>query len=173
MIIYAEGRRRLLWRIGRNLYCRARNEVVANNIATNGETYVQACVLQGVSRSANRPLTVFDVGANLGEWTRQLLAQLPQERVSESRIFLFEPIARTRERLAQNIGEMTNAPIAEIFPLALSNEGGEAEMVVLSETGGTNTLEFDHHIASGAHRHVQIPKKYADAQRCTRKRAQG
>jgi hypothetical protein len=37
--------RRFLWRAGRALYCYARGEVT-NDIETNGEAYVQACVQQ-------------------------------------------------------------------------------------------------------------------------------
>ena len=121
-----------MWRIGRNLYCRARNEVVVNNIATNGEPYVQACVIKGVEEGAKSPLTVFDVGANLGEWTGYLLEQLPQERVSETRVFLFEPIAATKEKLIHNIDGMTNSHVAQVFPYAMSNAVGNAEMVVLN-----------------------------------------
>lgn len=158
----SERWRRLIWRIGRKLYCRARNEVAANNIAINGESYVQACVLKWVKTSTKRPLTVIDVGANLGEWTRQLLEQLPEEYVNESSIFLFEPVASTKEKLARNLEGMANSHIAKVFPLAMSDEIGEAEMVVLSEAGGTNTLEFDARMAADAIDRTSINKTTLD-----------
>lgn len=159
----AQSQRRFLWRIGRKLYCLARKEVVDNNITTNGETYVQACVLNGAVVSENERLTVFDVGANLGKWSQYLLKQLPQDRVSATRVFLFEPIAETKDKLALNISEMGNRDVTTIHSLAISDIEGEAEMVILSETGGTNSLEFDQSMAKKAVRLANIKKTTLDA----------
>lgn len=135
-----------MWRIGRRLYCRARNEVSVNDIRLNGESYVQACVL----KSADAPLLVLDVGANLGEWTRQLLNQLPSDRIAATRVFAFEPIETTRAKLSRNVSEMMHGQVVTIVPAAVSDMSGEAEMVVLTATGGTNSLEFDGHVADRA-----------------------
>jgi FkbM family methyltransferase len=161
-ILQNEASRRLMWRMGRKLYSRARGELSENDIATNGETYVQACVLKHVRGTTAEPLTIFDVGANLGEWTRELLEQLPSQSVSSTRVLMFEPVPGTFEKLQTNIDKFANGPLAQPYPLAMSNEVGEAEMVVLSETGGTNSLEFDDQMASKALDRTKIEKTTLD-----------
>ena len=160
MIFNPESRRRFLWRAGRYLYCRARGEV-ANAIETNGEAYVQACVIKG-TQSSEIPLTVFDIGANLGKWTTSLLAQIPEERAGQARITMFEPVPSTYEKLLKNMKGLEHGGMAKAWPLAMSNGEGEAEMVILSESGGTNSLEFDHELARQALNKVKIRKDTVD-----------
>lgn len=160
MIFSPASRRRLKWRLGRYIYLQARG-VVANNIDTNGEAYVQACVLRGAGNSGV-PLTVFDVGANLGAWTSSLIKQAPADLVERSKIWMFEPVPETFKKLKNNVNQMENGHIAEAYPLAMSDEAGESEMVVLSETGGTNSLEFDDKMAAGAIKKVKIKKTTLD-----------
>ena len=149
-----EKLRRLLWRTGRNLYCRARGEI-ANILTSNGETYVQACVLKAAGA---HPFTAFDVGANLGEWTKVLLQQMPPGLAKEARIFLFEPVPDTFEKLRTNLAGFDTSGLAKAFNLALSDETGQAEMVILSTTGGTNSLEYDGKLAQDALGRVNIEK---------------
>ena len=111
-------------------------------MASNGEGYVQSRVLSNTKVSTS-PLTVFDVGANTGEWTKSLLFQLPKLRLATTRIFLFEPIPSTYERLLANLDGMTEKTVARAFKLAVSDGIGSTEMAVFSEEGGTNSLEFD------------------------------
>ena len=144
-----------MWRVGRNLYCRARGEI-ANNLATNGETYVQSCVLHGASTLTDKHVTLFDVGANLGEWTRALLHQCPDADCQDLRLYLFEPVPTTFARLQDNIAHLDQKDHARCFPLALSNKTGEAEMVILSESGGSNSLQFDASLAANALGRVKI-----------------
>src|SRR5207253_99422 len=93
----SERFRRLAWRAGRRLYCLARGEI-PNAIQNNGEAYVQACVLKGTESFHDR-LTVFDVGANVGEWTCSLLEMLPDSLVVTTRLLAFEPVPLTRAKL--------------------------------------------------------------------------
>jgi FkbM family methyltransferase len=133
--------RRFAWRSGRWLYSLARGEVL-NDMATNGEAYVQSCVLAN-TKVWTGPINVFDVGANCGEWTRSLLDQLPDTRVAATRVFLFEPVPGTYARLQANLQGMAKHIVARAFQLAVSNEAGTADMAVFSEAAGTNSLEFD------------------------------
>ena len=149
--------RRFMWRAGRHLYCRARGEI-ANDLATNGETYVQARVLKAAEVEDGRPLVVFDVGANMGEWTKALLRQMPANLERNARIFLFEPIPDTFEKLRANLAEFDAGGLAKAFNIALSDEPGTAEMVVLSDTGGTNSLEFDGKLAQAALGRISVEK---------------
>lgn len=157
-LVKIPGLRRLLWRISRHLYRFARGEV-RNDHSTNGETYVQACVIRGAPAGA---LTVFDVGANLGEWTRLLLGQLPEVRVAETRVLAFEPVPTTFEELDARVAGFDNSKVVTTYPLAFSNVGGKAEMLVVGKTGGTNTMHFDDQLASDAVGRVSVKKVTLD-----------
>ena len=146
--------RRLAWRAGRRLYRDARGEG-RNDLAQNGETYVQACVLGG-SAPGVPALTVFDVGANRGAWTQAFLDQLSESQMAKVRLFAFEPIPATRARLEEAVARMRGRRIVEVLPLAMSDQRRTAEMLVLSESGGTNTLEFDAAMGAGARGRVTV-----------------
>jgi FkbM family methyltransferase len=111
-------------------------------MATNGEAYVQSSVLSNTTLSSGA-LTVFDVGANIGEWTQSFLEQLPEMRLRTTRIFLFEPVPSTYARLRANLDGIAPNTLARAFKLAVSDAAGSTEMAVFSEEGGTNSLEFD------------------------------
>jgi FkbM family methyltransferase len=155
-LFYSSTLRRLGWRVGRRIYCKARGEV-ANDLAANGEAYVQASVLKA-TQSLEAPITVFDIGANIGDWTRSLLSQLPRARVSTTKVYLFEPVPATLARLRENLSGFPNNEAAQVYPVAISDSEGLAEMVVLSETGGTNSLEFDERLAASASEVVTVKK---------------
>ena len=141
--------RRLLWRTGRKFYAVARGETV-NDINANGETYVQACVVQGLTSRAT-PRHFFDVGANAGEWARRLLAQLPVDAVPRTNVWMFEPVPTTYAKLLAIVPTLPNSACVHVINFGLSDEKGTAEMAVLSSTGGTNTLHFDQRLKSTAH----------------------
>ena len=128
---------------------------MANDLATNGETYVQACVL---AAAGGGPTTVFDVGANQGEWTRALLRQARTFAPMELRVFMFEPVGQTFERLRANFSGSEDGVHIRTFQLALSDREGEDEMVVLSAAGGTNSLHFDAALAAKAQDRVRVRK---------------
>jgi hypothetical protein len=74
----APALRRWAWRAGRRLYCAARGEPRTNDIAANGEAYVQACVAAAVP--IDTTLVAVDIGANRGAWSLSLLHALSAER---------------------------------------------------------------------------------------------
>lgn len=146
--------RRLAWRAGRRLYCHARGEV-ANAMASNGEAYVQGCVLRACEVVPG-PITVFDIGANVGEWTRMLLDQTSGARGEALKVYMFEPVPSTYTKLEKNVAAMGKA--VHTFQLALSDRASMDRMALLSETGGTNTLEFDDEIGANALGVIEIEK---------------
>lgn len=82
----------LLYRLSRKIADHHRNE---NNcdIETNGE-------LDFIKKNKKKFQTIFDVGANIGEWTK-----LVSDIIPESRIYSFEPSRRTFKILQkQNFG---------------------------------------------------------------------
>ena len=66
-------------------------------ISTSGEI---RAVLQFLSNRVNDKLTIFDVGANRGEYCEAILSRLPN-----SRIYLFEPSPTVLRLLKDNIKE--------------------------------------------------------------------
>jgi FkbM family methyltransferase len=140
---YLPAVRSSLWRLGRRLYCSARGEPSANNIRTNGEAYVQACVAKALP--ADTTLVAMDIGANQGEWTLSLLEALPAERRRRGNVefHLFEPVPTTVETLRRRVDHDEFGKIAQIHSLAMSDKSGAASIAVMSETGGTNSLHLE------------------------------
>lgn len=151
--------RRVVWRLGRKLYCAARGEG-ANRIDVNGEAYVQRRVL--AATGPGERLTVFDVGANLGEWTQSLIGQFQPDQAAAVNIWAFEPSPESFERLQTRF--LAN-PNVRCLRLALSSSPGRDRLMMASPTGGTNTLTFDDALERRAHAIAEIEKTTA-AQFC-------
>jgi precorrin-6B methylase 2 len=74
-----------------------------------------------LSRTWNKPVTViFDVGANLGQTSREARSAFP-----EARIYAFEPHPRTFKQLQASAAEDRLA----VYQLALGDEEGEATLL--------------------------------------------
>lgn len=74
--------------------------------------------------------TVFDIGANVGEWTR-----IFQQRVPGARVFLFEPAMGCHEYLTPLLGESVT-----LVPCAVGAEKGSAQLWSSAKTDGTASL---------------------------------
>jgi FkbM family methyltransferase len=135
--------RRIAWRLGRRVYCAARGEPHRNDIAINGEAYVQSCIVRAVDLAT--PLHVVDIGANQGDWTISLLGILPAERSAKGNVTidLFEPVPSTVERLQTALASAGEGVHTRVHALALSDRSGQVRLAVMSETGGTNTLHSE------------------------------
>jgi len=68
---------------------------------------------QVISRFINANQVVFDVGANAGDWTQEVLNQGP-----DVEIHLFEPIPNVYQKLLQNLAE--KIPSGKVMPLNLA-----------------------------------------------------
>ncbi|PZX47648.1 FkbM family methyltransferase [Algoriphagus chordae] len=106
-------------RIGKLLYSFSStiNEALENknnDFNTNGEKWLID------SLDANQPLIVFDVGANIGDWTK-----LVHHKNKYAQIHSFEPIPAIYERLAQNTQGIEEIKINN---LALGEFSGVLEM---------------------------------------------
>jgi FkbM family methyltransferase len=132
--------RRNYARFGRFVWMDSRLDV-PNDPATNGEHRVQDAFARAVLSRPN--VCVFDVGANVGAWTEELLSHLARGRrdMSGCTIHMFEPSelalasALSRARAA--------AGGARIVPRdrAVSNVSGARTFFVFGDTNGTNTLQ--------------------------------
>jgi len=124
--------RRSAWRIGRKLYSWARGDH-PNDPSRNGEYWLIDEVLAGASDPVT---TIFDVGANKGEWSSRVLtaADVGGKHV---RLFAFEPCSATREMLRRRLGPVKSVTISSA---ALSASQGEADFFSNGAGSGTNSL---------------------------------
>lgn len=139
-LIFSLLGRRAAYRIGRALYQKARGEV-ANDMASNGETLVQSCVVDAWKRGAlsGQRLVVFDVGANVGDWSSALLSLLADSNMREVvDLYAFEPVPSTFEFLRNRLGAQN--PVLHYEQVALSSINGEGVIYVSAPNAGTNSL---------------------------------
>jgi FkbM family methyltransferase len=139
--------RRFVWRLGRRLYRDARGES-DNHILTNGESFVQKCVAHATAKYELSPLTVLDVGANVGIWTSGLIPFLSEEQQNYLCSWCFEPVPETFSLLQQNMKSLKCGLEPQVMQIAFSDDHGEAQMVVMQKFGGTNSLEYDQTMSS-------------------------
>ncbi len=135
------GRRRA-WRLGRSLYLKARADG-PNAPRWNGEESLQRQLLAAFA-AGKETLTVFDVGANVGEWTGFLLREASRlEMDGRFEIHSFEPSPSTFAVLRERIGRHPLGTSVRLVSQAASREDGIADMYVSGETAGTNALYPD------------------------------
>jgi FkbM family methyltransferase len=154
---------RFLWRVmgRRNLARFARfltNEVrldVSNDMESNGERLVQKTALQ-IASSADSPITIFDAGANIGDWTCSLLEMAASDSVSNFRIHAFEPCEATYKTLRRRVGEYANASLVVPVQQALSSEPGSAVLNIIGDGAGTNSLYQHIDLAISRHETIRL-----------------
>jgi len=114
-------------------------------MVSNGEMLVQRCVVEAWLRGGVRKnrLVIFDVGANVGDWSSALLSLLTDSTTREAvDLYVFEPVPSTFEFLRNRLG--TQNPVLHYEQVALSSENGEGVIYVSGQNAGTNSL----HVAS-------------------------
>ncbi len=135
--------RRFSYRFGRALYLQARGDV-ANNMDSNGEVYVQKCVITAWKNldSPEMKLTVFDVGANVGEWSNSLINQLQLKGLKTNiDLYAFEPVPSTAAILRQNL--TSDHYSLHIEENALSSTSGKTQIYIEGSAAGSNSLYDD------------------------------
>lgn len=123
--------RQLAWRLGRRLYCAARGDL-ANDPHRNGEYWL----LDQFAARMQENEVLFDVGANVGEWTLHALATSESARKS-AKVFAFEPSAATFALLQGRLADRVNV---QAVPLALTDRNGEGVLFSNCDGSGTNSL---------------------------------
>lgn len=105
-----------------------------NDPACNGERLVQATVLR--CSASGEKTVVFDVGANVGDWTRALLQQA--DHLAGLQVHAFEPCSGTYDLLL----DRTRGSGAKIIPVrkACSSSPGIGSLNVVGVGAGTNSL---------------------------------
>lgn len=155
-LVFSLFTRRTAQRLGRSLYMYGRGDI-PNNMRQNGELLVQECVLEAwkkTSSSCHEKLVVFDVGANVGDWTKALLKNLPTT-IDNIEIYCFEPVSSTYSTLCCNLPEIS--PMLHIEELALSSKSGTAELYERMESNcGRNSLHYDPSIHDGQRTFIRM-----------------
>lgn len=150
------GRRRL-WRIGRAIYMTARLDII-NDPRRNGEENLQLQLLAKFAKAKER-LVVFDVGANIGDWTYFLLQEVVNSRTDvHIAVHSFEPVPSTFDILLSRISNHINQGEIYLRPLAISSKDGTARMYIYGEAAGTNSL----HSSS-----INLEQKYITVEKST------
>lgn len=149
--------RRVAWRAGRSLYSLARGEQRVDDMTTDGELDLQRRVFH-----ANRTtpyFVAFDVGANQGEWTLALFDTFLTIDGNADRLcsHLFEPVPSTHDRLVERLRAAKVDEETKINALAASDKSGVLEMIVMTESGGTNSLVYDESMIRQAIAFVSVP----------------
>lgn len=90
--------RRHLYRLGRFLFNYARLDL-QNDMEVNGELYVQQVALGSAAQSS---IVCFDVGANVGLWSKALLQEADQKHIA-AQVHAFEPCRETFAALTNNL----------------------------------------------------------------------
>lgn len=106
-----------------------------NNLWHNGERALQGWLLAALP--APNPLTVFDVGAHIGTWSRSLL-ELAGRAGRRTDLHVFEPAPDTYRRLTAELPDGVHAN-----RLAVSDHSGETTLHVLGPRAGRNSLHLD------------------------------
>ena len=141
-LLLAVGGRRMLWRAGRMLYMRARAET-SGGIENDGEQSIQREVLRACAAQVEKPV-VFDVGANVGDWTASLLGIAEGRGVAKQlEVHCFEPVASTYLVLSERFRSGRHSTRVMLIPKACSNKAGVTQMFVVAEGAGTNSIYKD------------------------------
>ena len=103
-----------------------------NHPLFSGEKYVIRYLRDRVL-SATNPLIVFDVGANVGVYTRALLAELADKAI----VYAFEPATKTFEILENHVGSNENV---KLYALGFGHEEASATLYSAGEGSKLGSL---------------------------------
>lgn len=110
--------RKLLGKVKRRIFPTDKKVVNPNS---NGE----GSFLSQIVKNAEGKIVIFDVGANVGEYTKMILNELKKQGKSNYEIHMFEPQNKCYQILFQ---EFCNNPSIRINNFALSDSAGQADI---------------------------------------------
>src|SRR5262249_6649504 len=93
-----------------------------------------------ITTLSQAPAFVFDVGANVGDWTCSLMEMAAASGASYIKVHSFEPCLATYEMLCQNIARYAYTSKVLAIQKALSNQTGLGSLQVIGDGIGTNSL---------------------------------
>lgn len=125
--------RAFLWRVTRAFYLLSRRDG-SLDFDENGERELVERVVNLCKREA-RPLTVFDVGANYGDWVRMIEASARRANLSGCKVYGFEPNPVLAKKLCELASELEDTVCLEVINAAVSNISGRMDFVLASGKG--------------------------------------
>lgn len=128
---YLRNVREVIWRIGRKLYCFARNDL-PRGPKDNGEYQLLDYFM---NTSVKKELTIFDIGGNKGEWTMTALESSKRYGIKTS-IHVFEPSQDSFSFLQHLFDEQC----ATVNKKAVSGLNSVSKFFVYGGLCGTNSL---------------------------------
>ena len=144
--------RRHLYRLGRFLFNYARLDL-QNDMEVNGELYIQQVALGGTAPS---PLVCFDVGANVGLWSRALLQQADRKSIA-AQVHAFEPCRETFAALTNNLNGNGRAGKFLAVRKACSDHIGRATLnIVQPGCCGVNSIVTESRFPVQAREEVEL-----------------
>lgn len=123
-------------RLGHFILRRVRGED-NDNPETNGEY----ALVERLARSTKRRVTIFDVGANKGDWSIRAHTCFGVETM----LYAFEPVRETHAYLEARLRGLKPPGTAHAMHLALGDKSGFSEINMSGELAGSNSL----HIRNG------------------------
>ncbi len=138
VLLYILGRKNA-WRFSRSLYLKSRG-YSPNSAKINGEELLQKQLIEKFADITEK-LVVFDVGANIGDWTWNFLDVSSKSNTQQNfEIHAFEPVPSTFEALQDRITKHNLHEKVELISKALSNKEGTTDMYFFGDLAGTNSL---------------------------------
>jgi FkbM family methyltransferase len=131
MLDISFSRKSQIW-LAEAILFRAKGEV-NDNPNTNGEIRLQREIGK---RIKGKQGVVFDVGANIGEWSRELVRNWDEELI----MYAFEPSKETFSELTKLELSTDSKVFFRPFNLALSNRNGEENLHISEQLAGTNSI---------------------------------
>lgn len=109
-----------------------------NHMEQNGELMVQDVVLSHIPHDSE--VVFFDVGANLGLWTLNLMRRAIDKGQPNIEVHLFEPAFETREQLKQRLVALSCSTRIHIVGEGISDKPGKADFLVQGIDDGSHSL---------------------------------
>jgi FkbM family methyltransferase len=135
--------RSLLMRAGRYLYLGSRRELV-NDPEVNGEYALMRWCMTALKSSPN--LAHFDIGANLGDWSVQLLKLLPKDHHV---VHAFEPAPEQFLSIEKRCSaEVANGQL-KIHQLAIADRVGTTSFTLTGGQTGNSAISNEHSDLAG------------------------
>jgi FkbM family methyltransferase len=154
--------RAFAWRLGRWLYTGSRREL-QNDPTVNGEYALQRAWLRG-RQADTRPMTIVDVGANIGDWTASFLAELRQSGTHDAHIWAFEPAPDQRAEIAARLSAYIADGRLRLDPRAVGAAEGRATFLLTGSDTGTSALAPEGSAAQGVETEVtRLDKVFSEA----------
>lgn len=128
------------YQLARFLWHDSRRDPV-NRMTSNGEMSLLAKILEE-SKSFRNPV-FFDIGCNVGDYTKGLLDTATREGISGLRLFCFEPNPVCVEKIREKVDRSPMAECVEIVSMIVTDHSGESEFYITGETAGTSSIRID------------------------------